>query len=161
MSELLTAASGLITSIGIVAGAGWTLYNFGLQRIAKPRVQLSASLVGNRRLSSHRRLAHIRIEAVNEGRTGVKKLHGNLSLSQLAVPSGQNLDYHRLTPALQNDRAEYQIFEAHSFLEPGERYSEDVIVEYATTAEHLQISVTLYGPDPSATWTFQRVFRVD
>ncbi len=156
-STLLQAASGAITATGVCAAGGWTLYNFGLRRIAKPRVHLS---IGPPSVEDNGTayVIYITVTAANEGNTKVKRGYSSLRLTPLPLPDIGKNDFDRIE-APGGPKRTYDVFQQHTFLEPGEVFQEDVAVQCLSLSP-IQLDLEFRGDGKEHAWSVSRMVHL-
>lgn len=157
--EWVKAGSSVATALVAIAGAAWVLYNFGLERISKAKVLLDAEALATDRYPLHS-VVQIRVRAENVGRTGMKKVRAFVQVAEINDP-GQTDRLRRLNNPSSRPHVVYSLFSSHTFLEPGEKFIEDLLIQTSTSTRYLELRILLYGPKPIYTWSTHRIVRLD
>lgn len=156
LPALLQAIGSLTTATAVCAAGGWTLYNFGLRRIGKARVQLQI-LPSGIEATDHGYCVYISLEATNNGNTKVKLDRAYVRITPLATANSGSILLQRLTPA--EPPKAYEVFDRHTFLEPNERFKEDIAFQ-CRTLQPLQFDLEFWGSNnEDHSWMASRIMH--
>jgi hypothetical protein len=149
--------TGVFTIAGIAIGGLWVVYRFVLHRTSKPRLLLGLD-VRSIEPAEEASLVLLHLTALNESAIGIRRKAAFLNVSTLPM-AGSRAEIARIHHfQLKPDRV-FLAFEHHNYLEPGERFDEDVLLR-VPKADHIECRVVFLGMRPDFTWTTQRIIRV-
>lgn len=151
---LLQAIGSLTTATAVCAAGGWTLYNFGLRRVARARVQLQITPSGTE-ATEYGYCVYVSLEAANNGNTKVKIDRAYLRVTPLAMKNDVNTLF-RLTPNMPSKT--YEVFARHTFLEPNESFKEDIAF-HCQALEPLQFELEFLGDQEDHSWMASRIIH--
>jgi hypothetical protein len=146
-SVVVAAAAAVVQCLAFCIGGAWVLYNFGLQRIRKPVVQLSMEVAEQHRRTKGVDL-HLRIEATNTGRTGVAQEFCWLEVWPLSPPKDGSDAITVVQPSTKESPRRYGIFQFHSFLEPSETFTDVVLVQVPCIHEFVVLRAVFSAARP-------------
>lgn len=129
-------AQSLVTILGIAVAGVWSYLTFLRGRSFAPNVQIQFELKQVINWDSSKG-AVISVKIKNIGQTRVKKKNCLLTLASVTQPGAKNplasTEFERLDPSfdemMQQLPRQYEIFDEHTGLEPGEEATEDVLLE--------------------------------
>jgi hypothetical protein len=156
-ADRITAISDVITAAGIVIGGLWALYVFGVKRIVKPRIELGVHLAG-KRPGVGGVTYHLRLSAKNTGNVGLRKRFAVLQVYPRQMRPGFRSATGRMNaPAIFTNRS-YEVFLLHTYLEPGESYTEDILL-VVPAVDFVEFRLILHGSKPNHSWMFHAIIN--
>lgn len=110
----------IITAIAVIIGGGWVYYKFFKERTYYPRIDIS--ITGQGRFD---RQLHVRVTLKNTGTSRIDLQREGTAL----VLSHQDTIQSRTLEVRWIERGAFSIFSHHSWIEPGERISYDLLLK--------------------------------
>lgn len=149
MLESLQAVGSVATAIAVWAAGIWAFYNFGLRRIREALISLEIIPHSMAKVEQDYR-AHVSLKALNRGSTKVKMERAFISFGYLSSEIQVDLGgIVRLLP--REDPEIFEVFQGHTYLEPGEMYLEDCAF-LCNTHSLLQVDLRFYGDRGDQVW---------
>lgn len=147
----------IVGVLATVVGGSWALYQFILHRTGKPRVALAIDVQSVESRNNHL-LALLHLTIANELNVGIKRTRAFLHVNRLraaeSVPGVTTIRHFGDQP-----ERTYEVFTQHTYLEPGERYEEDVLLQMPA-CEYVECTMEFLGIRPDYTWRTQRIFSL-
>ena len=146
-----------ITIVGIFAAGMWTLYNFGITRFSAPQIEITVKLK-SLTTAKGKNVAIFSIDIMNSGRTKVIKKNAFLEIRPLSIRANIPT-LARINTPLKYHGEVHEVFTAHDFIEPGEKYHEEIgfiVSEY----DYFQIGLLFIGTKRFQIWESNYVFDV-
>jgi len=123
LKDWIDTVGSLITSIAIVVGGIWAYFKFVKGRTFRPRIEITMSARWQKIRRRHWLLICIRVKNIGASKVTIQQAGTGLRVSVLAQQQ-------RPPPvrASWDSRGMYSIFKDHSWIEPGETVSDDLLL---------------------------------